>query len=263
MKFNRGQLSIFFLLCVSLLFIIFLTYYLLSLESSTVAKGQEQVLAQTPLIPLQSFMDSCLQKVADEGILTIGILGGHYASNIASSNSSFPIPLYLSLPNTEDNVPSREFVESELGRYVQDNLPLCLDGFSPLSSQGYGVSLNGLRAKASLNEGSTAFELDFDLQVNHGGQTLLLRQSFYDSSASMGRARALAQEFIGVQIGRPNEAAVGDLAALAYENNFTFSMTMLDDGLVLYTFLFNESSPFPYNFLVEYSLSAKKQEALA
>src|SRR3989338_9782651 len=87
---KRGQLTVFLILGVLILGLVFaLSYFISSSSSASVETSLVQLDALTNK-PLQEFMESCLDKSAREGLVLLGAQGGVFDPEFAQKFQQIP-----------------------------------------------------------------------------------------------------------------------------------------------------------------------------
>ncbi len=233
---SRGQVSVFIIIGILILFLFSGALYLtqrVSKEEIT-AEG-EPVIAAVPQAfqPVQSFTEDCLAQTGRRGLLVLGQQGGYiYPEFVGEFSASDPTnaqgidlePLkvpywhYNALPNEESSVsyaslqPSlhsqddpEASIETQLSRFVEENLNACLDNYAGFQEQGFEIEAPALQQDSeeikeiivTVADESVNFWLKMKVQAKKGDAEISMNQfyvplplrlkHYYDAAAEIAR----------------------------------------------------------------------------
>jgi hypothetical protein len=156
---KRGQISIFIIIGVTILFIFMLISYL-NLKTNKFDK----IIISTEDIPIKNYIDSCLKLTGDEALVLLGIRGGYIELRepyLQLNNFSTNYLFYLG----ESLIPSKETIEDELSNYINKNLEKCVN-FSIFD----GVLLSGgeISTNAVISEENVIFVVQWPIIISKG-----------------------------------------------------------------------------------------------
>ncbi len=178
---KRGQLTIFIILGVVLLIASALIIY--------VQRQQTQfrpiITVPRPAAPVYDFVTSCISQVAEEGLRIQGLQGGYISipNDIARNPTA-----YLSADNAgmfkmpywffegQDRTPSLEQMQQELSKYVQDNLPVCIDNFSSFTDRFKITVRSQIKATTIVAPTEAIIKLDWIVDVTGADVTTTLKE---------------------------------------------------------------------------------------
>ena len=199
---KRGQVTIFIIAGIILLVIAGLFFYI---RFNVATPNQVPVIANVPeeFQPVASFMDYCLLKTAEEGLVKLGEGGGYiypesYGITTSRTNPTdsagiefapnwkIPYWYYMSSPNSckencnfkigypalrkKDAGISGASIEEELARYTRENIGICFDSFSAFQAQGYQFEeVSPINADVSVNKNDIGFLLNYKLRAKKIG----------------------------------------------------------------------------------------------
>ncbi|MBT4446407.1 hypothetical protein HOA92_04910 [archaeon] len=189
MRSNKGQVTVFIILGLVLvaIFGLFL-YFTGSVVEDEITSAARPVTESVPseFIAIQEYTETCLYSTAKEGLIILGQQGGYlYPDTVGEYSLSDPtnsdginldslsIPYwhYNSNPNGQASVeitslkPSLDdkddyySVASQLGRYVDEEIEDCLNGYSAFVDQEFTVDYSAKDTSVRIFDG----ELDFTL----------------------------------------------------------------------------------------------------
>jgi hypothetical protein len=210
----------------------------------------------------KTFVESCLQQTAVAGIYEIGMQGGYYdVPSPFCMSSGYKTPYYDYLGS--QGVPELGVIEQQLSKFVDERLSSCLEDFQSFHELGYEFETGALVSHVSFSASETLVELQYPIRIRKGEATWTL-QSFQEKLTFRFQEKyQLSKEIMDAQRANANSVPLGYLTSLSYDHGFTYELSYLGDGSVIYCLVFNESAqqnPFVYCFAVKYdwNLSQKK-----
>ena len=244
---KRGQITIFIivglLIIASIIFIPF--YKQTSVKSLTSNSGLQQI---------NPFVDDCIKNVAENGIYSISLQGGYYQSPALSKRYfNLQIPYYWY--NQTYMMPSKETIQQELSKYVNDNLPGCLDDFGSFKNKGYIFELGNISSDVTIGENAIDVNVEYPIIISKGNSLLRLDKFSSTFDFDFNKKYGIVSQFMDKQKNAINSIPLGSIVDLAYSGNFTFEDINMGNGEIIYTFIFDKESvnPFIYAFAARYS----------
>jgi hypothetical protein len=116
---------------------------------------------------IKSYIDSCLEKVTENGLLLIGRQGGYYQSPLDYSILFFDDNLPYYYYEDEMIILGVEDAEKELEHYIKDNMPLCVDHFKTFEKSGYDVTAGKIIVNVDYGQ-KTNVNLNYPLKFELG-----------------------------------------------------------------------------------------------
>jgi len=251
---KKGQLTLFIIIGILIVAAVGIGFYLSSI--STVDELDDEVLETAiETIPVQSFVDTCLEKTLIDGVLHIGLQGGYYIiPNDFIFNLGFMVPIFHDNVNG-DFMPSIGNIEEEISYYVIDNIDICLNGFEVFTKMGTTITEGGREYDVTILDDEVRIKLKDKILAQSEGKVHQFNEFNAKAPAALGLLWDYARLYIDAQKELPNEEPLGYLMRLAYENDFTFE-TMNRDDVYIYAFNKNMSQgSYVYAFAVRYNWS--------
>ncbi len=197
---KRGQVTIFIILGIVILFSTFLILYIRSQSN-----GPANPNVQNDQV--EAYVTQCLEQVSSDALIELGQKGGFIDSpagadpNIAQLdpfNSEFlsmqggklmlPYWLYQTengpdrtgMPPLEKEYDGDGSIQSSLEQYIEDNLDSCLDSFSVFDAQGIDVAECGvLNATVMFTESAVSVRLNYPLNIYYPDDRMETKSEFY------------------------------------------------------------------------------------
>ncbi len=110
------------------------------------------------------FVEQCLEETSKEAIKYVSERGGYYVLPEASTRGlDVNVPFYVS--NGVVTIPTLSEVEQSVGKYVEDNLVVCLHNFSDFKEYQIVSKVDQLKVTNILNDEAVIGKLHFPLEV--------------------------------------------------------------------------------------------------
>lgn len=166
-KNRKGQVTIFIIIGIVLLFstaiVLFIRDKVAEVKPPAVPELER---IPSDLEPVRNFVTQCVEQTALDGLIKMGMQGGYIDASRFSANeinptegnaislpdSAIKVPYwwYLGSSNScsgdcrfESKRPSLNTMQTELAKYVSDNMGLCIAEFEDIKSQGFSVNILG------------------------------------------------------------------------------------------------------------------------
>ncbi len=205
---KRGQISVFIIIGIIILLVFGLAFYIKSRTSRTEEIGPIVEKVPTQLYPIKLFIEQCIDKTATDAITLIGESGGytdisefgitHTADPTTSQavefspESSMNIAYWWYLKSSNDCSGNCEFssempdlksemkkgserpvmdssIESQIDRYVNNNLNECLNDFRDFEEQGFSVrELGKITTTTTIRNDDVLVSVNYPMEITKG-----------------------------------------------------------------------------------------------
>ncbi len=205
---KRGQISVFIIIGIIILLVFGLAFYIKSRISRTEEIGPIVEKVPTQLYPIKLFIEQCIDKTATDAITLIGESGGytdisefgitHTADPTTSQavefspESSMNIAYWWYLKSSNDCSGNCEFssempdlksemkkgserpvmdssIESQIDRYVNNNLNECLNDFRDFEEQGFSVrELGKITTTTTIRNDDVLVSVNYPMEITKG-----------------------------------------------------------------------------------------------
>ena len=134
----------------------------------------KEELVAPEVVPIKSFVDSCIRIISEDGLERIGLSGGYiripqgidenpkaYLSSLPQSGFKMPYWWY----NGIEAVPPEDFIKDQLKNHIRNELQGCINNFEPFESQ---FEINPLKEPAidvKFNDEDTTIEMKYPLEI--------------------------------------------------------------------------------------------------
>jgi hypothetical protein len=227
---KKAQATLFIIIGLIILLAIGIFYYI----RTTVIEAQvdialKQDTAKGDAVVVQNYVSSCLNDIAETGLLLLGQHGGYInlsrsdvhnqdfvideADATASDAASFgtlQIPYWWYEESshgctrcsiTTKNIPTIEIMEEQITVYVEENLKTCLDAFTSLEVQGYTITEQGAPLIATaISEQAVYVQLEYPLAITKEGATSSLENWYVEIDVPLQEIYNAATEVVRMEI---------------------------------------------------------------
>lgn len=215
---KRGQVTVFIIIGIVVLLI---TGLLLFLKKESIL---EKNIVNEELVNLPNgegvnyFVQSCLTKVSEQGVIKLGHQGGYYQSPLDYSIIFFDdlMPYYYA--DEKMMLLSINDSERELEKYLQENLPICLDNFSAFQNEGYQITTGNMRLKAKF-KGKVMIELDYPIVISQGVSVIELNHFSYQINLDLPKYFSVSQKLVQTSLEKPGYVCLTCMENLAAQEN--------------------------------------------
>ncbi len=169
----KAQASIFMLVALAIM-LAGIAYFFYQRISS-----EEEIKVDPKIAPIKSFVDSCIKKVADDGLETIGLTGGYInipekvknnPRSYLSNHPGFKIPYWWY--DGIDAIPTEEFIKLQLREHIKNELSICLDNFKSFEERYKVKALNPLIVDVQFNDNDVSIDLRYPLEITSSDRSL-------------------------------------------------------------------------------------------
>ena len=202
-------------------------------------------------------MDFCVNNLLKDSVFNLGLQGGYY--NLGSIDSvqylSYNVPYYWN--GTEEFLPDEIILSEQLKSLIEDYFYLCLVEINlnqNIVNVSYSV-LNQPTSDLTIRDydiiGDLNFPITFDYLEEKQSFDSFPVQYFFNYNEKL----KIIDQIIEFHKEDPYFIPLSKLNNLAYENNFSYELTELEDNDVLYTLVFNDpisNEKYTHSFVIKY-----------
>ena len=207
---KKGQVTAFIIIGLIVLVLGILVYFLAGREV-----GFEPVEVSTEALPLQNFVQNCLDVVSKDALVKLGSHGGYisldetrynggrafrYSPVLTESDAvtmvddGEKIPYWFHM-GTRNNCASCEFVsavptidemEEMMNNYVEDNLNTCIGNLEGIREQGFDIVEAGeFEVKTQIADQNVNFVLNYPVTARIGGSEIDVNDYFVSQNVDL------------------------------------------------------------------------------
>ena len=190
-KNKGGQVTIFII--VALILVVFVGGYFVF---KNVAKTE--VIPES-ISPIQVSFLSCLEEATYTAISLVESTGGYvslpnfepgsryqpFSSQLTFAGIEIPYWNYVSASNLpRENVPSKEMIEEEIGKYVEERIVSC--NLNSYVDQGFQIFRGTPKVEVIIKKELVKVNLEMDLSMEKGVESFLINEHVVEIKSSLG-----------------------------------------------------------------------------
>ena len=167
---KKSQVTVFIIIgIVMLISTALFIYFKLSVKPAV------QIIVPPELMPVQSYVESCIKGIAEDGITTLGINGGYitFPDEIESNPRSYLASPVEQLKNPywwydgTSAMPTEDFIKAQISDYVSKELKNCLKNFTDFSNDFDIEPLGEIEAITELAKNDVVIEVKYPLRIKN------------------------------------------------------------------------------------------------
>ena len=175
---KRGQITVFIIIGLILLLSIGIVIYLTT--TRVVRPVEERIEVPVDVKPVHDFITECLYTTSKQGVNLLGLQGGYIYLPAIIANTpaahirmdalgAFKIPMWYY--EGKDRTPDIRFMQTELMRFVKENMPTCIADFAAFGEQ-FGIEQAGeLIPRPLITETDVLVRMKWPLLISTPGKT--------------------------------------------------------------------------------------------
>lgn len=219
---KKSQVMIFVLVGLLVLVLFGLIFYGYSSKIKGLRETEVTSLSASKFAddPVVAYTKNCIDIVAVEAGYVIGLYGGYskavddyYATQAQGSEYNVTIVL----KNGRDELPSLNEIEQQIGEYIKDNLPKCVNNFRNFA--GYQIEQGAISSKARILDDHYEVQVTYPLSIKIADSEI--RVSDFDLvkvPIRLKRIHQVAKEIISKSISDPENIHLSYLFNLENDN---------------------------------------------
>ncbi len=219
---KRGQVTIFILVGLFLLFVVIGATYLRNYMIITDATIEEK----EPLVtqPIVDFITACLEKSTSESLLFVLAQGGYSTFPIELETASWMyeggkkmVPIYFD--GKKSKIPGINMIERQVGKLAEEKFMECIASFNLFTKEGYAFNYNSSNISVHFMEKKTKVEMDFPLEIVKSSQKKEMKTFSSTLLFSVLNEYNSIKQYLLNQEQDATYLLLGDLSSKLTENN--------------------------------------------
>jgi len=165
---KRGQATVFIIIAIVIVALVVGAYFLFQGDTeSKIKKELDKLGISVSADVVTGSIEDCIKSTGEDALVVVGIQGGYYDAPSGSFDLGWAaIPYYYDVGSISN--PSKEIIEGEVSRYVDENIDLCLNGSD---FEGFVVRVGESKTSAEISNRRVDFNTDFNVNIIKSGQT--------------------------------------------------------------------------------------------
>lgn len=241
----KAQITLFVIISVLIVTVTIL------LVLSTLSSSDPNIIKVDPEFkPVYAYVKSCVDKTAKEAVFYIGDTGGYYLVPELATENNIAYYFY----NDENLMPSIDFVEKELEKYMDDMLFFCTKNFVDFPE--YEVDYQETITDVIINENDVYFDISYPLSISKDGQTFTIDEFETIVPVRLGRIIESLDTYMSEQEKITDAICLSCLESVSEPYNLQIYMWDYDDDVIFSTMdLASEMNEEPYEFFFAFKFS--------
>lgn len=163
---KRGQLTIFIIIGIVILFGVFVVLFV-NQQAKKLAPAPEVEQVPQDIEPVRQFMQGCLDQSLKDALVAVGLNGG----NVQSTRQYVDLPYAFTFSSTgrRNIMPNIDGVKSQLNDFIIGEIEYCSDNFIKFIEQGYDIKAGSATTDISFGNRETTVRLNYPLTITKDG----------------------------------------------------------------------------------------------
>jgi len=252
---KKGQVTVFIIVGLLIVGIVGGVGYSIKVQKD--AELSEEYFSSIDIKPqvnnIQSSILNCMDKVSRDGLEEIGIQGGYYDKPKKFFDLEWAfIPYYYY--EGDFFMPSKKTIESELSKYVNDKVIVCLD---EIDSGNFKMNYKTANTRTFIREKEVEFNIDLGIEIAKESNKITLELEelpvFVDSALTS--ILEVAEYYTYTHKEDPKMVCISCLGEMAEERDLYVDTINFDENSILVVISENmtASEPYAFEFLNKYT----------
>jgi len=194
---NKGQITIFIIVGIIILFAAGMIFYLTSQGTK-----EQKIEIPTEFENINLFVDSCVKQIAKTAVQDLSLNGGYYFIKRENVDLGYSQPMYY-VKNNAANQPSRKTLESELAVYAENELVKCVNNFEGFDKTKYKFEYGNPKAAVELNAEDVRVNVDFPIKILYDEKTFEMSRFSSTVRARLGYMSSIAGQIVNSSLKNP------------------------------------------------------------
>jgi hypothetical protein len=216
---KKAQISVFIIISILLVFIFAFIFYL---NNKQVDKNNIEI------IEIKNFIDMCIKQTGEEAIYHISESGGDYDAPELSTDNQIA---YYYINNKNYN-PTKESIENELSKYMNNLLFFCLNSFE--NYPDLKIKQSEVKTKTEIQNDKVNFDLDYLISIKQGETTYTLENFKTTINVKLGRIISSINEIINEQTKNKDYICISCMEKIAEKDDLYIEINdYIDDTIIV------------------------------
>ncbi len=253
MENKKGQLTIFIIIAILIIAIIGLFF---------VFRGEigKKEVVSPEAAPVKNFVEECIYDTGENALYFIGLHGGYYVS--PKFSTLLGIPYYIK--DNKTLMPSKEKIEIEIAKYVDEALPLCIGNFTEFND--FQIVQGEPKTQTIITDNEVILNVEYPLTIIRDEEKSRIKKfEGIKISVKLGAIYNASSFIVNEHLKNTGEICMSCLLDLQEKNELSIMTQDESDGnrAIIYnifdqTYLFKnkegipESEKYLFRFAVEY-----------
>ena len=246
---KRGQVTIFLIIAILIIGAVALFFTLRG-----TLQGEEVYAPE--VVPIANFVQECIDETSQDALYFIGLHGGYYFP--AKLSTPLGIPYYLI--DNETFFPSKEEIEIEISKYVDEALPSCTNNFTEFKN--FQIKQGKIKTKTFIFDEEVVLNVEYPLAIKKGDSTFQIKDFETELPIRLGIVYNTSKFIVEQQISNKGEICINCLVDFQTKNEVYINIKS-DNDIIVYEIVdflsvlesqenIFEPEPYSFRFAVKY-----------
>ena len=229
----NGQTTVFIILAIVIVAIIAIYFVFRSNLSGEKVEPEVE--------PIYSFIENCIKETGENAVYNIGQSGGYYIVSedfVRPNFSDYAIPYYAE--KGINYMPSKQEVEQEISRYIDELLYSCILNFIDFSD--FEIKQELINVTTKIQEGKVVINADYPLTIKKGDKTYLIQKfENIEIPVRLNTIYNVAEQITLEEIQHPKDICFSCISDFASKNEVYINIMDYDDEIIIFTIIDSNS----------------------
>jgi len=228
---KRGQVTIYVILGLVIFIaagiIFFLKYDILN--SITLKEGQKIINVPPQVQVVYDYVQDCVETGTSNALYIIGQNGGYFITPELSTLGDIP---YYFIDNNS-YVPTKEDIEKEISKYINAELPLCIDDFKNLTE--FRINQGNINTKTYVGNDKVLVSIRYLLNIQKGDISYQLEDFSYELKLRLGLIYDASKKIVNSQIENPENICISCILRIEKDNDVFVNIRNYGENIFIYS----------------------------
>jgi len=247
---RKGQLAIIIIVVIVIIVVIGLFF---GFRNKNIQPDIQVVDAEVQEV--YDFVVDCIEETGEEAVYEVGRQGGYY--EIPENTFIIGFPYYVF--EGENKMPTKQLIEQEIAKYVDENLEDCIIDF--VDFPDYNINSGEIASRAVINQKNVEIDVFYDLDIRKENTKFSLKN--FDNiiiPIRLGEIYDIAEQVVGLQLEDLNNICVSCLIEIAEENDLFIPVESYTENIFIYHIIEDLQNPEKFNYDFVFAVELKGEE---
>lgn len=220
---KRGQISIFIIMTILILAIVFLIF----LNRDYIFNNSGKISPE--ILPVKNFIDKCIEETGKEAIMYVSSTGGYFSSPNLSTENHIAYYLY----NQNNYMPEKEKIEREISDYMNEMMFFCVKGFGQFND--FEITQSEIKTKTKIFDNKVVLQIEYPLSIVKNNRTYYVKNFNQEINVNLGKVYNIVKEIMEEQLKQKELICMSCIGKISLDNDVYVDMFDLKDKEVVFS----------------------------
>ena len=195
----------------------------------SVGDSSNQRIVDPEIAPIYNYVEGCLKESAAEAIIETSKYGGY--TTVPERSLENGIPYYMQ--EGKNLMPSKEKVESEIARYIDNSVYFCIKEFSDFPD--FNIKDSDRKISADIENEIVNLEVNYPLSISKGENSYRVNDFRFNINARLGQIYEEVTYLMEDQVKHPDSLCILCAREVSANNDLYVSTINYDADTVIFT----------------------------